>query len=222
MLLPLPPEILVCYLLHLCVAYRQEPWHTVYTENSSKQDWRCWLFDNQKKSFRWSILLVYRATILLHQCVFTKSPGWKHIMIHSLHQRCEGEVCVCWPHLRPRGGVPFKARPLKAGAFLIGLLAASTSLIIKNLELSCTDADTQDSPLLHATTTGCVTLQTKNRKLPVFISLLIFLKITKGRCWTVKTVMMGHFSCPWQLNFRYYNSHKMLVLSNKQSKCHDP
>lgn len=81
---------------------------------------------------------------------------------HMLCQRCEGEVCALrWPHLRPGGGVPFEARPLKAGVFLFRLLAASTRLIVKDLELPSTDAHTQDGPPLHATTTGCVTLQAK-------------------------------------------------------------
>lgn len=65
------------------------------------------------------------------------------------------------PHLRPGGGVPFEARPLKAGVFLFRLLAASTRLFVKDLEFSSTDADTHDSPSLHASATGRVTLQTK-------------------------------------------------------------
>lgn len=59
--------------------------------------------------------------------------------------------------LRPGRGVPFEAWSLKAGVFLFGLLAASTRLLIKDLELSSTDADAEDEPVLHTSTTGCVT-----------------------------------------------------------------
>jgi len=74
-------------------------------------------------------------------------------------------VCaLCGPHLRPGGGVPFEARPLKAGVLLFGPLAAAAGLFVKALELSCTDADAQDEPSLHAATAGRVTLRIENRK----------------------------------------------------------
>lgn len=64
-------------------------------------------------------------------------------------------------YLGPGGGVPFEARPLKAGGFLFGLLAAAARLLIKDLELSSADADAQDDPPFHSTPTGGVALQNK-------------------------------------------------------------
>lgn len=97
--------------------------------------------------------------------LLTFNSSQKVACIETLSTWCEGEVCMlcvlCWPHLRPGGGVPFKAWPLKAGVLLFRLLAASTGLLIKDLELSSTDARAQDGPLLHAAAAGCVALQTK-------------------------------------------------------------
>lgn len=62
-------------------------------------------------------------------------------------------------HLRPGSRVPFEARPLEAGVFLLGLFAASTRFAIEALKLSSADADTLDDPPFHTAAAGCVTLQ---------------------------------------------------------------
>lgn len=80
---------------------------------------------------------------------------------------CVGVCETRRSHLGPGGGVPFEARPLKAGVFLFGLLVGNARIVIEDLELSPGDAHTQDVPPLHSTTTRCVTLRTERLVLTV-------------------------------------------------------
>lgn len=66
------------------------------------------------------------------------------------------------PHLGPGGGVPFEARPLKAGGLHFGSSqGSSTRLLVKYLKLPSADAHTQDDPPLHAAAAGRVALRIK-------------------------------------------------------------
>lgn len=85
------------------------------------------------------------------------------LSIHFCAEACETRRS----HLRPGGGVPFEARPLKAGVLLFGLLVGNARVVIEGLELSPGDAHTQDGPPLHATTARCVTLRTEHLLLAV-------------------------------------------------------
>lgn len=69
-------------------------------------------------------------------------------------------------YLGPGRGVPFEARPLETRGFILWLLAASTRLLIKHLELSSADAGAEDDPPLHSAAAGRVALQTETQSLP--------------------------------------------------------
>lgn len=57
-------------------------------------------------------------------------------------------------HLGPRRGVPLKARPLEAGAFIRGAFVSLTFIIRVGLELSPSDSHTENDPAL-LTTAAC-------------------------------------------------------------------
>lgn len=83
-------------------------------------------------------------------------------LTHNWGNGKHGVSVPCWPHLRPGGGVPFEAWPLKAGGLPFRFSqTASARLLIEHLELSSANAHTQDHPSLHAATASCVALWRK-------------------------------------------------------------